>query len=329
MLASPPYLPALRILTALIGFLILPPSILHAQQGEPELSSEGLNVFLDLTSSWVDFDHLRREIAFVNWMRDRQDAHLHILGTSQLTGSGGREHTFYFIGLKTFTGRRDTLCYVEGSTETETESRDGIVQILKMGLMPYVAATSVASRIRISYTADRPGVSAGPTEDRWDWWVFAMSFHSFFNGQSHSSNGSYSGSLSANRTTEDSKYRMGISSSYSRNSYEIPDVVEYVNTTRSLDASANAVWGLSPHWSAGFSGGLSQSTYSNQTRLIRVGPAFEFNVFPYSESTRRELTWLYRIGPQWIEYEEETIFNKLEESVWQHALIVSLDIKET
>ncbi len=329
MLAPSRYWSSLRILTTLLGILMLSPSILRAQQGEPEPSSEGLNVFLDLTSSWVDFDHLRREVAFVNWMRDRLDAHLHILGTSQSTGSGGREHTFYFIGLKTFVGRRDTLRYVEGPTETETELRDGIIQILKMGLMPYVAATSVADRIRISYTADRPGGPVAPTEDPWDWWVFSMSFHSFFNGQSHSSSSNSGGSLSANRTTEDSKYRLSIGSSYSRSTYEIPDVVEYVNTTRSFNASANAVWGLSTHWSAGFSMGLSQSTYSNQTRLGRVGPAIEFNVFPYSESTRRELTWLYRIGPQWIEYEEQTIFNKLEETVWQHALTVSLDIKET
>jgi len=122
MLAPPsPYRSALRIFTFLLGTLILTPSVLHAQSDEAGSSQEGLNIFLDLTSSWVDFDYLRREIAFVNWVRDRQDAHIHILGTSQFTGSGGREHTFFFIGQKTFAGRRDTLRYVEGPTETETD----------------------------------------------------------------------------------------------------------------------------------------------------------------------------------------------------------------
>jgi len=37
---------------------------------------------------------------------------------------------------------------------------------------------------------------------------------------------------------------------------------------------------------------------------------------------------LYLLGPRRIEYEEETIFDKLKETVWQHVLIISLDIKE-
>jgi hypothetical protein len=314
----------------LLFTLLLAPRSLQAQPGGlGPPPAEGLNVFLDLTSTWVDFDYLRREIAFVNWVRDRQDAHVHILGASQSTGSGGREHTFFFIGLRTFAGRRDTLRYVEGATETEAESRDGITRILKMGLMPYVAATPIAARILISYTPEHPGGPVGPADDPWDFWVFSTGVHGYFSGESYSSSGDYSGSFSANRTTEQTKYRVSVGGSYDRSTFKIPGVVEYVNTTRSFNASANAVWGLGAHWSAGFAGGFSRSTYSNQIRSIQLGPALEYNIFPYSESTRRELTCYYRIGSQWVEYEEETIFDKMKEQIWQHELTVSLDFTET
>jgi hypothetical protein len=313
----------------LLSLTLLPAPLLAQPGGSGAPPAEGVNVFLDLSSFWVDFDYLRREIAFVNWVRDRQDAQVHILGASQSTGSGGREYTLFFIGLKNFAGRRDTLRYVEGPTETETESREGITRTLKMGLMPYVAATPVAGRIQIAYTPERPGAPVGPAQDPWDFWVFSTSVHGYFSGESHSSSGDYSGSFSANRTTEQTKYRLSVGGSYDRSTFEIPGVVEYVNTTRSFNASANAVWSLGAHWSAGFSGGLSRSTYSNQIRSLKLGPALEYNFFPYSESTRRELTCLYRVGPQWIEYEEITIFDKLKERIWQHALDVSLDIKET
>ena len=87
-------------------------------------ATEALRVFLDCQTFFCDFDHFRREISFVNWMRDRQDAQVHILGTSRRTGGGGREHTLAFIGLDDFAGRVDTLMYISSNTDTDTEIRD-------------------------------------------------------------------------------------------------------------------------------------------------------------------------------------------------------------
>ena len=62
-----------------------------------------LRVFLDCPNTYCDFDYYRTEITFVNWVRDRQFADLHLLITSQGTG-GGAEHTLAFIGLRRFAG---------------------------------------------------------------------------------------------------------------------------------------------------------------------------------------------------------------------------------
>ena len=48
-----------------------------------------LPVFLDCDS--CDFDFLRREILFVDWVRDIADAEIHVQIITQRTGSGGRE----------------------------------------------------------------------------------------------------------------------------------------------------------------------------------------------------------------------------------------------
>jgi hypothetical protein len=80
-----------------------------AAQSTPERSAENdaLRVFLDCNS--CDFDFLRREIPFVNYVRDRKDAELHILVTTQPTGGGGTEYTFKFIGLGRFDQVDDEL----------------------------------------------------------------------------------------------------------------------------------------------------------------------------------------------------------------------------
>ena len=166
-------------------------------RGQQQAALEALNVFLDCQGTFCDFDHFRREIAFVNWVRDRQDAHVHILGTSQATGGGGREHTFAFLGLREFAGRSDTLRYVSRNTDTQTEIRDGQVQTLKLGLMRYAAETRARERLTISYTAPEASAPAGPVQDPWDYWVFRTSVGGSVDGEQLQQAFSVNGSLSA------------------------------------------------------------------------------------------------------------------------------------
>ena len=59
---------------------------------------DAIRMFLDCNYS-CDEAFLRKEITFVDWMRDRKDADVHVLVTTQSTGGGGTEFTLKFIGL--------------------------------------------------------------------------------------------------------------------------------------------------------------------------------------------------------------------------------------
>src|SRR5687767_9074607 len=59
-------------------------------RGQPAAGAdrtEGLKVFLDCPAK-CDEDFLRTEITVISYVRDRQDADVHILVTSQPTGGG-------------------------------------------------------------------------------------------------------------------------------------------------------------------------------------------------------------------------------------------------
>ena len=58
------------------------------------------------------------------WVRDRQDAQVHLLITSQQTGAGGRENTLAFIGLQDMASVSDTLLQVSSPTDTDAEERE-------------------------------------------------------------------------------------------------------------------------------------------------------------------------------------------------------------
>ena len=52
----------------------------------------------------------------------------------------------------------------------------------------------------------------------------------------------------------------------------------------------------------------------------------EYDVFPYSESTKRQLRILYRIGFTRVRYNEETIYFKTVESLLQESLVCAYEV---
>lgn len=78
-------------------------------------------------------------------------------------------------------------------------------------------------------------------------------------------------------------------------------------------------------WGFGVGGSVISSSFLNQDLTLRAAPALEYNVFPYSESTRRQLTITYALGVNAFDYEETTIFNQQKEVLWDEALRLSFD----
>ena len=108
------------------------------------LRKDALNVFMEAS------DHIRKEIPYINYVRDIKDADVYIIETVQPTGSGGAEWTYYLVGQHDFEGKRDTLSFSVPPDETQDGRRQKEIATLKMGLMPYVAKTPLARYISIN-----------------------------------------------------------------------------------------------------------------------------------------------------------------------------------
>ena len=61
---------------------------------------------------------------------------------------------------------------------------------------------------------------------------------------------------------------------------------------------------------------------------MRFAPAVEYDLFPYSQSTRRILTLQYSPGINFFRYQDTTIFNKISEVRGDQTLTVSLGLKQ-
>jgi hypothetical protein len=314
---------AVAILWLVCGVFAVRPALSQEVSGDVEtLKKTAPRVYLDCSS--CDIDYIRTEITFVNYVRDRNEAQVHLLITTQRTGSGGREYTLFFFGQNEFAGRNDTLKYFSNTTDTEDEIRRGLVRVLKIGLMSYVARTPISSRVAISYS-EKETAPAG--RDRWNYWVFSLSADGYFSGEQSYHSKSLEANFSANRVTPELKIRLGFSSEHFESHYEIDD--ETIDSVLdSLDFNGMVVKSLNEHWSVGGYLKVLSSSFENIKFSISPAPAVEYNVLPYSQSARRQLRLLYTLSFNARTYREVTIYDKTSQNLWSESLSITLDVKE-
>ena len=306
-------------------FFILITDCMYAQQindSTDVLQQSAVKVFVDC--NYCDLDFIRTEITFVNYVRDPNQADVHILISRQQTGGGGTEYTLTFIGKNAFVQNNDTLRYISNITNTEDEQRRGLATILRKGLFQYALKTPVAEFLSVSYS--RPSQQQ-TIEDLWNFWVFSLNLNSFLNGEKSSNTTYIYSTLYANRTTQDWKIRLSASSDYKENTYEYGTLKEKF-ITRGYYFDGLWVKSLDDHWSAGITGAMISSTYRNIDLSGRIAPAVEYNFFPFSESTRRQLRVLYKVGGIQNNYVDSTIYDKKEEFLFDHSLSVTLELRQ-
>lgn len=305
-----------------LGLARRPAAAQTGQQNIDELKKTAVKVFLDCDS--CDLAYIKTEITFVNYVRDRLEAQVHILITTQGTGGGGVEYTLTFMGQNNLKDVNDVQRYFSMKTDTSDDVRRGLVKALKMGLMSYVGRTPIARRIAIDYT--RPE-TAGPGRDRWHSWVFSLSGNGYFSGEESYMHRMVETSFSVNRVTPASKVKLGLSVDTSKTKYDIDDTI-ITGTKSSWNTSALYVKSLGDHWSAGGYIEAESSLYSNIDLSLVLAPAVEYNFFTYAQSTRRQLRALYKLALIPVNYREETVYGKLRETLVQGSLSLTLDLRE-
>jgi hypothetical protein len=271
-----------------------------------------------------DMEYIQTEIAFVNHVRDRKDAQIHLLITTQSTGSGGMEYTLTFSGQEQFSGHNNVLRYVSNKNDTAAEIRSGLLRMLKMGLIQYAAKTSIADRIVVSFQDKEKPTSV---EDKWNYWVLSIGGSGYFRGERTSRSYSVDGSLSANRITPAFKFRTSYTGSKSTDRFSLYEGA-LISTSKSHNFNMLAVKSINNHWSIGAGLAAYSNTYNNIKYAIKPAPAIEYDFFAYSESTRRQLRVLWKPGYNSYHYRDATIYDKTSESLWGETFSATLDLKE-
>jgi hypothetical protein len=285
-----------------------------------------VRVFLDCGR--CDEDYLKKEVIFIDYVRNREDSDVHVLVTTQETGGGGTQWTLKFIGLGPYAGSDQTLTYNSPQTATPDEVRAGFAEIFKVGLVRYAAQSAIADRLRVTYKKAEGDEAAGKKKDPWNYWIYRVNAGGDFNGEESSKGRAVRGSFTASRTTDAWRTSLDARANYRDSEFVLEDDSTFLSVSRNLEASGILVKSLTQHWSLGLMGSVGAQTFQNYALKTRIAPGIEYNIFPYSESTRRMLTLQYTIGHNLHHYIEETVYGKVKDQLADHRAEIGLSLRQ-
>jgi hypothetical protein len=228
-------------------------------------------------------------MTYVDYVRDREVADVHVLVTRQNTGAGGEAHTFDLIGRGPFQGMDYSTVYTTTrAPRTRRSGRD----------------SSARSRRRSSPTCCRPpwaapdrrgGAGGGRRPDR----------------RSRGRSLEPLDLRDLRRRQRGLRVPAGVLQHALRRvrqpghgGLEDPAPALLQLQLRPLRArrrdhhehvptdgfTSYVVRSISPHWSVGAFGDVFTSTFDNVDMRYRLMPAIEYSLYPYREATRRQLT---------------------------------------
>ncbi len=327
-----------KLLSFLIFLFMLQPLTLSAQN-QDSVQITRPNLFLDCFR--CPEEYLKEHIDIVNFVRSPSVAQIQLVLTTARTGAG-TEITMRFVGLGKFQEIENTIIYFSSSTDTEQETREDFLKHVRLGLLPFIAQSDLKEYVEVTYANIGIDGTEKRVEDTWNHWIFDISADASFSGRETRRSYEVGGRLSAERVTKELKIDIDFFGDYERTfiELEVPvndgdtDTTETTLETFSfLESSkrfnALVVKSLSQHWSIGSSAFVSTSTFNNIDLKFGVGPAVEYNIFPYEEYNRHQFSFLYEITPAYVQYNDTTIYNKIDQFLVEQSISAIYDLTET
>jgi hypothetical protein len=285
-----------------------------------------LKVYLDCDNCFGDY--IREEVDIVEYVRDPAEADVHIIISSSDTGSGGRERAVAFIGVGRFKGTDFKSRAISESGDSEDTQRQRLATAITIGLLNYLSSDGVKGGLTVEVEqASQPGQS-GPVTDPWNFWVMSLQGSVAMTGEESSRELDLEAQFGADRITDDWKITMGVEVEHSREDFDLDEDEPLRAERTQRDFDGLVARSLNDHWSLGGRASIESSTFENIAISSFVGPAVEYNLFPYSQYTRRQLRLGYAVGPYYARYREETLFFKTSEAMAQQQASVTLDQRE-
>jgi hypothetical protein len=202
------------------------------------------------------------------------------------------------------------------------EKRTGMLQL---GLMKYVARTPIFSEIMIRHDAE---TKQEQVVDRWNNWVFTLGTEPEFQLEESDRQFRLRNEFEVTKVTPDIKIEIELDQRYNRRRVIEDDGFDTTYITNEFEGNNLLVKSLGEHWSAGVKWNIGSSTRENYNLKTDFLPSVEYDLFPYSEATHRQLRFLYSVGIQYNNYLDSTIYNKVKENLFRQEFNIAFQVQK-
>jgi hypothetical protein len=279
--------------------------------------NETLKIYLDC--EYCDTDYYKQELEYVEFVRDRKFADVHVFFTTQNNATNGDKYTIEFTGNNKYKSINDKLEFSTTGETTTEQRRKIILKNLQIGLFRYWMANGLKDKIVLNIKKENKEKDKKEEVDSWNKWTFRLSGRGYFNGEESSSSRYLNGSFSIKQVKEKNKFslNMGLNNSKSVFTYEDEDII---SERKSSYIYSNDIYSISNHLSVGVFANAGNSLFSNKAFYYSIKPGVEYNFFDYKDSEKKAIFLNYKVGSVFNRYYEETVFGETKELLWQHNL---------
>jgi len=286
-----------------------------------------LNVFVDCGSCNVAY--FKQHFKLINFITKPGSADVHVLHSSMGQADDNIVSSMIFIGNGRFSLLGDTLDYSIPAESSAEEIRTLELEKLKLGLVPFLLKTKDA--LLLSVSVKESNLNSEETFDPWKRWSFGISGLGSFTNQLNTKMSNLYLDFNASKVTEDFKAEFSYELTYSESEikYEGIDTAFLRKYYYQTHSSRNLiVKSLGEHFGIGGAVIIHNDRPHNVDLRFLMGPAIEYNIYPYSKALQKQFRFVYSILYEHSDYIDTTIYNKLQDQYWKQGLNVLARFQE-
>ncbi|MCK4923217.1 MAG: hypothetical protein KAS71_19350, partial [Bacteroidales bacterium] len=246
-------------------------------------------------------------------------ADVHILSRRSSTGGGGSMYYLEFIGMGEFEDLVFEYEYVSSQSETDDERRKALLKLIKAGIIQYYSQAGLMDQIELDFNGNGNKMAVEPMDDPWNLWVFSLRAGIDFEMEESQNEYSFNSELGIEKVTEAWKTELEANYNIYYENY-FDDGEEIVNKQNDTRVTYDYIRSLNPKWSTGLLSNYISRTYMNVKNNYGLSAGVEYNIFPWDISNRKVFTFRYEAGVSSYDYNEITIYNKMNEVLLFEAL---------
>ncbi len=296
--------------------------ISSAQIDSTKANNSKLKVYLDC--SHCNKSYFTRNLTAVDFVSEASQSDVHIFVTKQKTASEGYEYGINFIGKEDYSDVKFKLKTVSNQDETKIERWETLLKPIQSGLQPYMCIQKSQHDNKLMNEQKNPDLQ---NKDPWNSWVFLFDLGGNLEAEDNQSEYNIESEFNAKRITDKLKLRSRFNYEYgSEQYYNSGDEIK--SSVEQLKWVGRSVFSITKYFSLGISGAAKHTTYFNINKTFDLGPAIEYNIFPWDKSDRKVFTLTYQIKPRYYDYIDKTIYGKNNEWLWDESVKLELILRQ-